>query len=591
MSSSGASAAQYKLDANSNAIALIAADAAALPPSPSPSTQASPADRIEWSRATILGFIEDYRRQRVLWDPNTKGYHIKQTKYEALKLLSQKYGTEIRSIRSKIKSLRSSFHREHGKVINGRSRGVHYQPMWFAYEAIRFILDGERDADASAMDGVVDSDVEPAASTALLDSEAADKLTLMHSLDLEQLTAAAAGKQQAEQHEDFAARVAAAVAVVAAAAAAANVREREHNMDDDAAASDGNSNGAGNGSGSDATASSATAAAAVSAAVTRSSSDLDGESYCNISAEDVKTEIIEHEPELGMLDRQTSTPLSLSASYYKPTDLTYNPRKRKAQMDELDGCDVSAGVGVGIVGGVVGALTLTPIKSTGQTTVLQQHQHQHQHQQQQQQQQQQLQQQQQQHPHNQIAFHTLQQHFSHNLSHGSHNGNGHAQPQQLQQKQQQHQQQQQQQQQHSNNMAQKRDRGRDLSCSPTLAHNNNNNSSNCNNNTNNNTNNNNSNNNNSSSLDLATTGSSGISSLTATPLKMSSGSSLAGNSHVDEYGVFGEYVAITIRKLKTPKSKIVVKHLINNLLYEAELGNYDQGMPASKEPPQLYKMQ
>lgn len=271
MSSSGASAAQYKLDANSNAITLIAADAAALPPSPSPSTQASPADRIEWSRATILDFIEDYRRQRVLWDPNTKGYHIKQTKYEALKLLSQKYGTEIRSIRSKIKSLRSSFHREHGKVINGRSRGVHYQPMWFAYEAIRFILDGERDVDASAMDGVVDGDVEPAASTTLLDSEAADKLALMHSLDLEQLTAAAAGKQQVEQHEDFAARVAAAVAVVAAAAAAANVREREHNMDDDAAASDGNSNGcAGNGSGSDATASPATAAAAVSAAVVSS---------------------------------------------------------------------------------------------------------------------------------------------------------------------------------------------------------------------------------------------------------------------------------------------------------------------------------
>lgn len=268
MSSSGASAAQYKLDANSNAIALIA-DAAALPPSPS--ALASPADRIEWSRATILGFIEDYRRQRVLWDPNTKGYHIKQTKYEALKLLSQKYGTEIRSIRSKIKSLRSSFHREHGKVLNGRSRGVHYQPMWFAYEAIRFILDGERDVDAAVLDAAVDGDVEPAAAAALLDSEAADKLALMHSLDLEQLTAA--GKQQVEQqhqqhHEEFAARVAAAVAAVAAAVAAANVREREHTMDADAAVSDANSNGcAANSGGSDATASSAAAAAVVSAAV------------------------------------------------------------------------------------------------------------------------------------------------------------------------------------------------------------------------------------------------------------------------------------------------------------------------------------
>lgn len=107
------------------------------------STSNTTTDRIEWSRAIILDFIEDYRRQRVLWDPNTKGYHIKQTKYEALKLLGQKYGAEIRSIRSKIKSLRSSFHREHGKVLNGRRKGLNYQPMWFAYDAIRFILDGE----------------------------------------------------------------------------------------------------------------------------------------------------------------------------------------------------------------------------------------------------------------------------------------------------------------------------------------------------------------------------------------------------------------------------------------------------------------
>ncbi|XP_055856298.1 uncharacterized protein LOC129919450 [Episyrphus balteatus] len=108
------------------------------------SNGAIPIDRVEWSRNTILEFIEDYRSFNVLWDPNTKGYHIKQVKYEALRQLSRKYGTEVRVIRSKIKSLRSSFHREHGKVISGKRRGVNYQPMWFAYEAIRFILDGER---------------------------------------------------------------------------------------------------------------------------------------------------------------------------------------------------------------------------------------------------------------------------------------------------------------------------------------------------------------------------------------------------------------------------------------------------------------
>lgn len=70
----------------------------------------------------------------------------------------------------------------------------------------------------------------------------------------------------------------------------------------------------------------------------------------------------------------------------------------------------------------------------------------------------------------------------------------------------------------------------------------------------------------------------------------STSNSKPGNTPIDEYGVFGEYVAITIRKLKTSKAKIVVKHLINNLLYEAELGKYDQGIPSCKEPPELYKM-
>ncbi|EDW72730.2 uncharacterized protein Dwil_GK17163 [Drosophila willistoni] len=584
-SSAATAAAQYKLDANSNAIALIADAAVAAPaslttttttatttsPCPSPSTVNAAAaavntvavssDRIEWSRATILGFIEDYRRQRVLWDPNTKGYHIKQTKYEALKMLSQKYGTEIRSIRSKIKSLRSSFHREHGKVLNGRSRGVNYQPMWFAYEAIRFILDGERcdveDVDTIAAGGDINESSSSSAVVAAgaTTAEAAEKL-----------------QQQSQQpqvvvvepHEEFAARVAAAVAVVQAAAAAAATardrdRDRDHQMldtsemDPSAVATIEAITTAGGGGGGAA----AAAAASSSAAVTRSSSELDGENYCNISADDVKTEIIEHETELGILDRRTSTPSPIN--YYKATDLTYNHRKRKAQMDE-NGCDgvgvggggIGIGIGVAGVGSVleqhvVGALTLTPITKTATSQQMTNH--------------------------RQLAFQALQQHFNHNHSgisishcngqmhlqhHHQHHNNHHHHHQH-------HQQQQQLQQQHSNNMALKRDRDRDLSSSSATAGATISSSS--------------------LSSGAATSSSSAAiatTSASATPIKP---------SHIDEYGIFGEYVAITIRKLKTTKSKIVVKHLINNLLYEAELGKYDHGIPASKEPPQLYKMQ
>ncbi|XP_017133919.1 mediator of RNA polymerase II transcription subunit 2 [Drosophila elegans] len=566
--SSSAAAAQFKLDANSNAIALIADVASlplALPLSPTSTTTptatgasatatatATPADRVEWSRSTILNFIEDYRRQRVLWDPNTKGYHIKQTKYEALKLLSHKYGTEIRSIRSKIKSLRSSFHREHGKVLSGRSRGVIYQPMWFAYEAIRFILDGERDQDQVGQDQDPDGEA---------DTEADEKLTLMHSLDLEQLKAdklvdrdiiMQVEQQQQQQHDELTARIAATVAAVAAAAAAANARDRER--DGDTAGSD-MMDPAREMELEEAAAGGALIESS-SAAVTRSSSDLDGENYCNISAEDVKTEIIEHESELGMLDRRTSTPSPIN--YYKPTDLTYNHRKRKAMGVEH----------------VVGALTLTPIKAVGGAagsgtgsggSAGQQ----------------------------QLAFQALQQHFNHNhslsLSHCNGQPHNHQHQQHQQQQQSLHlQQQQQQQQQHSSNMAHKRDRDRDLSTS------NGNSNTNCNNNNSNNNNNNSSSHNASNiSMDPTATSSncSSSSNSGATPPKLLIGGGGLSVNHVDEYGVFGEYVAITIRKLKTSKSKIVVKHLINNLLYEAELGKYDHGMPASKEPPQLYNMQ
>lgn len=57
----------------------------------------------------------------------------------------------------------------------------------------------------------------------------------------------------------------------------------------------------------------------------------------------------------------------------------------------------------------------------------------------------------------------------------------------------------------------------------------------------------------------------------------------------DEYSIFGEYVGMTIRHLSNDTAKIVVKHYINNLLFEAEMGKYDNGILASKTPPNLYQ--
>ncbi|KAL5280958.1 hypothetical protein ACFFRR_004773 [Megaselia abdita] len=57
----------------------------------------------------------------------------------------------------------------------------------------------------------------------------------------------------------------------------------------------------------------------------------------------------------------------------------------------------------------------------------------------------------------------------------------------------------------------------------------------------------------------------------------------------DEHSVFGEYVGLTIRNLNNDTSKIVVKHFINTLLFEAKMGKYDNGIFTSEEPPDLYQ--
>ncbi|KAK4317458.1 hypothetical protein Pmani_011461 [Petrolisthes manimaculis] len=43
----------------------------------------------------------------------------------------------------------------------------------------------------------------------------------------------------------------------------------------------------------------------------------------------------------------------------------------------------------------------------------------------------------------------------------------------------------------------------------------------------------------------------------------------------DEFEVFGEYIAANMKKLGTNHAKATVKHMINNIIYQAELGQFD----------------
>ncbi|XP_043263447.1 uncharacterized protein LOC122403782 [Colletes gigas] len=51
----------------------------------------------------------------------------------------------------------------------------------------------------------------------------------------------------------------------------------------------------------------------------------------------------------------------------------------------------------------------------------------------------------------------------------------------------------------------------------------------------------------------------------------------------DEYDLYGEQVAIKIRKLQTPQSRAIVQHLINTTLFEAEMGKYNN-FPSFNNP-------
>lgn len=59
-----------------------------------------------------------------------------------------------------------------------------------------------------------------------------------------------------------------------------------------------------------------------------------------------------------------------------------------------------------------------------------------------------------------------------------------------------------------------------------------------------------------------------------------------GRKERDEYDIFGEQVACKLRKLSN-YGKITVQHIINNVLWEAELGKYDNHPSISNTDPVL----
>lgn len=91
-----------------------------------------------------LDFIEDYRSYSVLWDISDKSYTNKNKRNDAYRALGEKYNMTVKSVKSKIKNLRSYFSKEQQKmsaVKSGAGADEKYETSWFAYKHLLFIGD------------------------------------------------------------------------------------------------------------------------------------------------------------------------------------------------------------------------------------------------------------------------------------------------------------------------------------------------------------------------------------------------------------------------------------------------------------------
>ncbi|XP_073956163.1 uncharacterized protein isoform X1 [Choristoneura fumiferana] len=96
---------------------------------------------MEWTNEKYLRFIDDYKKASVLWDIRNPDYKNNSKKRSVVAGLAQKYCVEDGALKKKIKNLRSAFHREHHRLTNRKGGSVDESRKWFAYDALRFILD------------------------------------------------------------------------------------------------------------------------------------------------------------------------------------------------------------------------------------------------------------------------------------------------------------------------------------------------------------------------------------------------------------------------------------------------------------------
>ncbi len=99
---------------------------------------------MEWSNELVFTLIEMYRNRPNLWDCKLKEYKDKNKRHDALMEIANHFKVEKSEIERKLKNLRSTFDREHNKVVvkkSGAGAEDVYKSKWFCYKHFLFLKD------------------------------------------------------------------------------------------------------------------------------------------------------------------------------------------------------------------------------------------------------------------------------------------------------------------------------------------------------------------------------------------------------------------------------------------------------------------
>ncbi|KAG5867873.1 hypothetical protein JTB14_028313 [Gonioctena quinquepunctata] len=111
----------------------------------------------EWDEGKILNLIELYREKPVIWDSKNKDYYKKHLKLDAWEEIGSAMGTSGDECKRKIINILSSWRRERAKERKsvGTGKDEVYESRWFAYSALRFLID--RDVPSKGMNTQVNT--------------------------------------------------------------------------------------------------------------------------------------------------------------------------------------------------------------------------------------------------------------------------------------------------------------------------------------------------------------------------------------------------------------------------------------------------